>query len=180
MARVSPFTHPLMLGFDGLEQVLDRVGRLSNDGYPPFNIERTADDAGGVYRLRIVLAVAGFSEDDLSITVEGRELVIRGKQTDDDARTYLHRGIAARQFVRVFVLAEGLDVEAARLSNGLLSIDLVKPEKPHAVRRIDIGAQPKHTAQIAADQDTPTQQSGPMHHKDAVESKRHPDKEYAS
>jgi HSP20 family molecular chaperone IbpA len=149
MARVTPFTHPLLLGFDGLEQLLDRVGRLSNDGYPPFNIEQTslgADagpgaHAGGAQRFRITLAVAGFTENDLSVTVEGNELVIRGKQQDDGDRAFLHRGIAARQFVRVFVLADGLEVEGADLENGLLSIDLVKPEPAHHVRRIEIGSQ---------------------------------------
>jgi len=138
MARVTPFTHPLLLGFDGLEQLLDRVGRLSNDGYPPFNIEQTSSD--DIHRFRITLAVAGFTEDDLSVTVEGNELVIRGKQQDDSDRAFLHRGIAARQFVRVFVLADGLNVEAADLENGLLSIDLVKPEPAHAVRQIRIGS----------------------------------------
>lgn len=147
MARVTPFTHPLLLGFDGLEQLLDRVGRLSNDGYPPFNIEQTPPagdqptaDSAGLHRFRITLAVAGFTQDDLSVTVEGNELIIRGKQVDDGERAFLHRGIAARQFVRVFVLADGLDVEGADLENGLLSIDLVKPEPTHEVRHIKIGA----------------------------------------
>ncbi len=147
MARVTPFTHPLLLGFDGLEQLLDRVGRLSNDGYPPFNIEQTSpeqgeadSEVGGVHRFRITLAVAGFTRDELSVTVEGNELIIKGKQADDDDRAFLHRGIAARQFVRVFVLADGLDVETADLENGLLSIDLVKPEPSQTARRIEIGA----------------------------------------
>ncbi|MGD1935706.1 MAG: Hsp20 family protein [Candidatus Phaeomarinobacter sp.] len=143
MARVTPFTHPLLLGFDGLEQLLDRVGRLSNDGYPPFNIEQTSPDEGedgGVHRFRITLAVAGFTRDELSVTVEGNELIIKGKQADDEDRAFLHRGIAARQFVRVFVLADGLDVETADLENGLLSIDLVKPEPSQTARRIEIGA----------------------------------------
>ena len=142
MARVTPFTHPLLLGFDGLEQLLDRVGRLSNDGYPPFNIEQTSpeEDESGVHRFRITLAVAGFTRDELSITVEGNELVIKGKQADDEDRAFLHRGIAARQFVKVFVLADGLDVETADLENGLLSIDLVKPEPSQTARRIEIGA----------------------------------------
>ena len=142
MARVTPFTHPLLLGFDGLEQLLDRVGRLSNDGYPPFNIEQTSPEEGesGVHRFRITLAVAGFTRDELSITVEGNELVIKGKQADDEDRAFLHRGIAARQFVKVFVLADGLDVETADLENGLLSIDLVKPEPSQTARRIEIGA----------------------------------------
>jgi HSP20 family molecular chaperone IbpA len=150
MARVTPFTHPLLLGFDGLEQLLDRVGRLSNDGYPPFNIEQTSpdQDAGGEHRFRITLAVAGFTQDDLSVTVEGNELIIRGKQQDEGDRAFLHRGIAARQFVRVFVLADGLDVEGADLENGLLSIDLVKPEPSHQVRQINIGAPASGNRQI--------------------------------
>lgn len=138
MTRVTPFTHPLLLGFDGLEQLLDRVGRLSNDSYPPFNIEQTS--SGDVHRFRITLAVAGFTRDELSVTLEGNELIIRGKQTEDEDKAYLHRGIAARQFVRVFVLADGLDVNTADLENGLLSIDLLKPEPSHAVRQIEIGS----------------------------------------
>lgn len=136
MARVTPFTHPLLLGFDGLEQLLDRVGRMSNDGYPPFNIEQI--DADHAHHLRITIAVAGFTRDDLSVTVEGNELVIRGKQAEDGERAYLHRGIAARQFVRVFVLADGMDVDGAALENGLLIIDLVRPEPDHVVRTIEI------------------------------------------
>lgn len=151
MTRVTPFTHPLLLGFDGLEQLLDRVGRLSNDGYPPFNIEQThsADSSGDgeFHRFRITLAVAGFTRDELAVSVEGNELVIRGKQSEDEDRAYLHRGIAARQFVRVFVLADGLDVVAADLENGLLSIDLVKPEPAQSVRRIEIGPSTGNTRQ---------------------------------
>ncbi len=142
MTRVTSFTHPLLLGFDGLEQLLDRVGRLSNEGYPPFNIEQTspAEGESGVHHFRITLAVAGFTRDELSVTVEGNELIIKGKQTEDEDRAFLHRGIAARQFVRVFVLADGLDVETADLENGLLSIDLVKPEPSQTARRIEIGS----------------------------------------
>lgn len=136
MTRATPFAHPLLLGFDGLERLLERVGRLSNEGYPPFNIEQL-EAASGTH-LRITLAVAGFTREDLTVTLDGNELVIRGKQKDDADRAYLHRGIAARQFVRVFVLADGMEVAGARLANGLLSIDLVRPEPQRVVQNIEI------------------------------------------
>ena len=135
MSRPSLFGSPLFLGFDHLEQMLDRVGK-SADGYPPYNIEQLSAD-----RLRITLAVAGFAMDDLQITQEDNQLVIRGRQKDDsEGRIFLHRGIAARQFQRAFLLADGLEVQGADLSNGLLSIDLVRPEAQRIVRRIDIMA----------------------------------------
>lgn len=136
MTRATPFAHPLLLGFDGLERLLERVGRLSNEGYPPFNIEQL--EAASGTRLRITLAVAGFTREDLTVTLDGNELVIRGKQKDDADRAYLHRGIAARQFVRVFVLADGMEVAGAQLANGLLSIDLVRPEPQRVVQNIEI------------------------------------------
>jgi len=136
MSRSSVFGSPLFLGFDHLEQMLDRVQK-SADGYPPYNIEQT-----GEARLRITLAVAGFSMDDLAITQEDNQLVIRGRQRDDaDGRIFIHRGIAARQFQRAFVLAEGIDVEGAFLDNGLLHIDLQRPIPDVKVRSIPIGRQ---------------------------------------
>src|SRR5580658_3326269 len=123
MSRVSSLSSPFLLGFDEIERVLDRVAKAA-DGYPPYNIERIARDAAGPERLRITLAVAGFTRDQLDVTLEESQLVIRGRQQDDKSRQYLHRGIAARQFQRSFVLAEGMEVLNADLKNGLLSIDL--------------------------------------------------------
>ncbi len=133
MSRLSLFNSPLLLGFDHFERALDRVSKGSSDGYPPYNIEQLGENA-----LRITLAVAGFTMGDLSITVEDNQLVIRGKQTDDAQRVYLHRGIAARQFQRSFVLAEGIEVSGAWLDNGLLHIDLVRPEIQTRVRTVEI------------------------------------------
>jgi HSP20 family molecular chaperone IbpA len=133
MSRLSLFNSPLLLGFDHFERALDRVSKISADGYPPYNVEQTGDNA-----LRITLAVAGFLMDDLAITVEDNQLVVRGKQADDTNRVYLHRGIAARQFQRSFVLAEGIEVSGASLDNGLLHIDLVRPEIESRVRSVEI------------------------------------------
>jgi len=140
MSRVTAFSSPLLLGFDDIERVLDRVSKVANDGYPPYNIERVprADAHGEI--LRITLAVAGFSRDDLEITVEESQLVIRGRQVEEKDRNYLHRGIAARQFQRSFVLAEGIEILGADLRDGLLAIDLVRPEPERIVRKIDINA----------------------------------------
>jgi HSP20 family molecular chaperone IbpA len=135
MSRLSLFNSPLLLGFDHFERALDRVSKVSSDGYPPYNVEQIGADA-----LRITLAVAGFSTGDLSITIEDNQLVVRGKQSDDTQRVYLHRGIAARQFQRSFVLAEGIDVRSARLDNGLLHIDLVRPEVESRVRTVAISS----------------------------------------
>jgi HSP20 family molecular chaperone IbpA len=121
MSRVSLFNSPLLLGFDQFERALDRVSKAAADGYPPYNVEQTGENA-----LRITLAVAGFAAADLSVQVEDRQLVVRGKHGDERDRVYLHRGIAARQFQRSFVLAEGIEVSAAALDNGLLHIDLVR------------------------------------------------------
>lgn len=131
--RLSLFNSPLMLGFDQVERTLDRVSKSSAEGYPPYNIEQTAED-----RLRITLAVAGFSMDDLAVQIEDNQLVIRGRQTDDKARIYLHRGIAARQFQRSFVLAEGIEVIGAFLDNGLLHVDLHRPVPEPKIRTIPI------------------------------------------
>lgn len=133
MSRLSLFNSPLLLGFDHFERALDRVSKISSDGYPPYNIEQLGEHA-----LRITLAVAGFTMADLSITIEDNQLVVRGKQTDDAQRVYLHRGIAARQFQRSFVLAEGIEVGGAWLDNGLLNIDLARPEIESRVRTVEI------------------------------------------
>jgi HSP20 family molecular chaperone IbpA len=133
MARISLFNSPLLLGFDHFERALDRVSKVSSDGYPPYNIEQLGENS-----LRITLAVAGFAMSDLKLTVEDNQLVVRGKQTDDDNRVYLHRGIAARQFQRSFVLAEGIEVRGAWLDNGLLHIDLTRPQPETRVRTIEI------------------------------------------
>jgi HSP20 family molecular chaperone IbpA len=143
MSRQSPFGHPFLLGFDEIEQALDRVAKGAGDGYPPYNIERLARTEDEPERLRITLAVAGFTRDQLEITLEESQLVIRGRQSDDKTRQYLHRGIAARQFQRAFLLADGMEVLGADLTNGLLSIDLARPEPERVVRRIDIATKPK-------------------------------------
>ncbi|NVN11682.1 MULTISPECIES: Hsp20 family protein [Nguyenibacter] len=128
------FASPMFLGFDHLEQMLERASKGTSDGYPPYNIEQVSPTA-----LRITLAVAGFVMDDLQITQEDNQLVIRGRQTDDSqGRVFLHRGIAARQFQKAFVLAEGIEVGSAWLDNGLLHIDLLRPKPEVRVRRIEI------------------------------------------
>ena len=133
MSRSPVFGSPLFLGFDHLEQMLDRVQKNA-EGYPPYNIEQLAAD-----RLRITLAVAGFAMDDLQITQEDNQLVIRGRQKDDsDGRVFLHRGIAARQFQRAFVIAEGIEIEGAWLDNGLLHVELRRPQPEVRVRNIQI------------------------------------------
>ena len=139
MSRITPFTSPLLLGFDTMEKTLERIAK-GNDGYPPYNIERIRGDEAvdAPERLRITLAVAGFSEEDLEVTTEENQLVIRGRQVDNGDREYLHRGIAARQFQRTFVLADGMKVLGAELRNGLLSVDLVRPEPVRMVKKINI------------------------------------------
>lgn len=138
MTRQSPFGHPFLLGFDEIEQALDRVSKAASDGYPPYNIERVPRSEREPERLRITLALAGFTRDQLEITLEENQLVIRGRQAEDKGRQFLHRGIAARQFQRAFLLADGMEVLGADLSNGLLSIDLARPEPERVVRKIDI------------------------------------------
>ncbi|MEC9453663.1 MAG: Hsp20 family protein, partial [Pseudomonadota bacterium] len=133
MTRLSPFNSPLLLGFEHLEQILERVSKTSNDGYPPYNILQVEND-----RLRISLAVAGFTEEELSVTVEQNQLHIHGRQQDDPDAVYLHRGIAARRFHRTFLLAETIEVDTAALDNGLLNIDLVQPEPAQTVRTVEI------------------------------------------
>lgn len=142
MARMSMFNSPLLLGFDHFERALDRVQKAQSDGYPPYNIEQTSDSG-----LRITLAVAGFTMDDLDVHLESNQLVVRGRQAEDDGKVYLHRGIAARQFQRTFVLAEGIEVDSAELDNGLLHIDLQRPVPEATVKSIPIkGARRKADA----------------------------------
>jgi HSP20 family molecular chaperone IbpA len=143
MSRQSPFGHPFLLGFDEIEQALDRVAKAAGDGYPPYNIERLARTEREPERLRITLAVAGFTRDQLEVTLEESQLVVRGRQNEDKSRHFLHRGIAARQFQRTFLLADGMEVLGADLSNGLLSIDLARPEPERIIRKIDILARDK-------------------------------------
>jgi HSP20 family molecular chaperone IbpA len=142
MSRMSLLSSPLLLGFEEMERLIDRVGK--GDGYPPYNIERISANGPGSEGargdlLRITLAVAGFRRDQLEITLEDNQLIIRGRQEDDKAREFLHRGIAARQFSRAFVLADGIEVKSADLSDGLLRIDLVRREPDRLVRRVEIG-----------------------------------------
>ena len=137
MSRVPSLSSPFLLGFDEIERVLDRVVKGA-DGYPPYNIERLARDQSQPERLRITLAVAGFTRDQLDVTTEENQLVIRGRQQDEKTRQYIHRGIAARQFQRTFVLADGMEVQGADLRNGLLSIDLARPEPARVVKTIAI------------------------------------------
>lgn len=137
MSRMTPFSSPLLLGFDAMEKTLERLAK-SGDSYPPYNIERIRRPEGSGETLRITLAVAGFSDEDLEVTTEENQLVVRGRQSDETEREYLHRGIAARQFQRTFVLADGMRVIEAELKNGLLSIDLDRPEPERFVRKINI------------------------------------------
>jgi HSP20 family molecular chaperone IbpA len=142
MSRTSVFSSPLLLGFENIERMLDRVAKTAADGYPPYNIERLSDEKTGDI-LRITLAVAGFTIDELDISVEERQLTIRGKQEDDDdGRIFLHRGIAARQFQRSFVLADGIEVLGADLKDGLLAVDLVRPMPERVVKKISINHAP--------------------------------------
>jgi len=138
MSRPPLMNSPFLLGFDEIEKALERVTRTASDGYPPYNIERLLPEGGEPERLRITLAVAGFSRAQLAITLEEGQLVIRGRQQDDKERQYLHRGIAARQFQRSFLLAEGMQVLGADLADGLLSVDLVRPEPERIVKTIEI------------------------------------------
>ncbi len=133
MSRLSLFNSPLLLGFDHFERTLDRIAKSGAEGYPPYNVEQVGND-----RLRITLAVAGFGLEDLEVQIEDNQLTVKGRQTDDPARVYLYRGIAARQFQRSFVLAEGIEVVGAGLDNGLLSIDLQRPQVVSQVRNVPI------------------------------------------
>ena len=133
MTRLSLFNSPLLLGFEQFEQALDRISKTSSDGYPPYNVEQVDE-----HRLRITLAVAGFGADDLRVQIQDNQLVIGGKQRDETDKVFLHRGIAARQFQRSFVLADGIEVAGASLDNGLLHIDLARPVSEPNVRTVPI------------------------------------------
>ena len=135
MTRVSLLSSPFLLGFDRLEGMLERAARSADDGYPPYNIEQTSETGW-----RIVLAVAGFQPEHLSVTVEDNQLVVAGAQSDDKTRTFIHRGIATRQFQRRFVLADGIEVVHAGVENGLLTVDLTRPKSQPVVRKITIVA----------------------------------------
>jgi HSP20 family molecular chaperone IbpA len=133
--RLTLFNHPLLLGFEQFERTLERITKAAAEGYPPYNVEQRGESG-----IRITLAVAGFAREDLSVQVEDNQLVIRGKQSEESGRMFLHRGIAARQFQRSFVLAEGIEVTGASLDNGLLNIDLFRPLSETRVRKIEIAA----------------------------------------
>lgn len=139
MPRAPLFSSPLLLGFEGIEQLLERASKNA-EGYPPYNIERLATDEEEPARLRITLAVAGFADNEIEVTVEDNELSVSGRQEDDSDRDYLHRGIAARQFQRKFVLADGMEVAGAELKDGLLTIDLVRLEPERKIKRIPIAS----------------------------------------
>jgi len=141
LSRLSLFNSPLLLGFDHFERALDRVAKATADGYPPYNVEQVGENA-----LRITLAVAGFTMDSLSVQIEDNQLVIRGKQEEDKDRVYLHRGIAARQFQRSFVLADGIEVVGARLENGLLQVDLARRVAASRVTRVEIRGEAEESA----------------------------------
>ena len=148
MSRLPLLASPLLLGFDDIERLIDRAGKSSGEGYPPYNIERLGAPTGAAVAnggneslpltLRITLAVAGFTREQLDIVIEDHQLLVRGKQDDDKSRVYLHRGIAARQFTRSFVLADGIEVVSAQLNHGLLSIDLIRREPERRLQRIVI------------------------------------------
>jgi HSP20 family molecular chaperone IbpA len=142
MTRMTLLSSPMMLGFEQIERLVERAGKSSSDGYPPYNIERLSRGNEKLELLRITLAVAGFTREQLEITLEDSQLTVSGRQKDEGTHDYLYRGIAARQFQKTFVLAEGIEVQQADLDNGLLTIDLVRNEPERLARRIDIG-QPK-------------------------------------
>lgn len=143
MSRLSLLSNPMLLGFEEIERLVDRAGKGAGDGYPPYNIERVASASDGADVLRITLAVAGFKRSELDVTVEDKQLTVRGKQDDDKSKEYLYRGIAARQFTRTFVLADGIEVRGADLANGLLAIELHRREPERLIRKIDIGTAKK-------------------------------------
>ena len=166
MSRLSLFNSPFLLGFDQFERTLDRIAKTSSDGFPPYNIEQSAEN-----RIRIALAVAGFSMDDLTVQVENNQLLVRGKQTEDEDKVYLHRGIAGRQFQRMFVLADGIEVVGAELDNGLLHIDLERPLVESKVQTVAIkGAGDKATKAETIDVEADTQGSSRAKAKSAAKS----------
>ena len=137
MPRAPLLSSPLLLGFEDIERLLERVSKTA-DGYPPYNIERLPANGDEPARMRITLAVAGFGDNEIEVTVEDNELTVSGRQQDDADRDSLHRGIAARQFQRKFVLADGMEVTGAALRNGLLSVDLVRQEPERTIKTIPI------------------------------------------
>ena len=138
MVRVTALSSPFLLGFDDIELALDKVSNTATDGYPPYNIERIAASGAEPEKLRITLAVAGFSREQIEVTVEESQLIIRGRQQEDKTREFLHHGIAARQFQRGFLLAEGMQVLSADLAQGLLSLDLIRPQPERIVKKIQV------------------------------------------
>ncbi|MCB1386971.1 MAG: Hsp20 family protein [Nitratireductor sp.] len=148
MTRLTQLASPLLLGFEEIERMVEKIARSNADGYPPYNIERL--DKDGATRLRITLAVAGFASDELDVSVENNQLVISGRQENDPSREYLHRGIAARQFQKTFVLANGIEIAGAELENGLLAIELIGPKPQQTARRIQINAADKSPASPAS------------------------------
>ncbi len=148
MTRLSLLNNPLLLGFEEFERTLERAAKASADGYPPYNIERVGQD-----RLRITLAVAGFSEDELEVLMEDNQLTIRGRRIDEPDRNFVHRGIAARQFQRSFVLADGIEVVGATLDKGLLHVDIVQPQPARNARQIKINAPGEDTGATTIDVD---------------------------
>ena len=145
MSKSAYFNSPFLLGFEHLDRLLERTAKAAGDGYPPYNIEQSSDD-----RLRITLAVAGFGREELNVTVEDRQLVIKGRQNEQADRTFLHRGIAARQFQRSFVLAEGIEVTGAELRNGLLTVELTRPRAEPVVKTVEIRTSDNNPAIVAA------------------------------
>ena len=143
--RLTLFDSPLFLGFDHLEETFHRLRKSAGDGYPPYNIEQTGENS-----LRITLAVAGFTMRDLDVEIDQTQLVIRGQQQDDQERIYLHRGIAARQFQKAFVLADGIEVKTASLDNGLLHVDLIRVAPEKSVKKIKIEGAGEDTAKSQA------------------------------
>jgi HSP20 family molecular chaperone IbpA len=144
MTRTAYFNSPFLLGFEHLDRLLERTAKAAGDGYPPYNIEQSGDEA-----LRITLAVAGFSPEELNVTIEDRQLVIKGRQNEQADRTFLHRGIAARQFQRSFVLAEGIEVTGAELRNGLLTVELTRPRAEPVVKTVEIRTGDNNPADVA-------------------------------
>jgi HSP20 family molecular chaperone IbpA len=156
MSRLSVFNSPLLLGFDHFERVLDRVNKSSAEGYPPYNIEQIGENG-----LRITLAVAGFASEDLSVAVEDNQLVVRGQNREEEnQRIFLHRGIAARQFQRAFVLAEGIEVQGASMDNGLLHVDLMRPPPEVRTRSIKIETSASRSAKQKTIDHNPASQRG--------------------
>ncbi|MCW5696176.1 MAG: Hsp20 family protein [Bauldia sp.] len=147
MSGPGLFSSSILLGFEEVERALEQVTRKGGDGYPPYNVERLAPADGRGETLRIVLAVAGFSPDDLTVTADGNQLIVQGRQSEEKPRDYLHRGIAARRFRRSFLLAAGVEVGGATLKDGLLAIDLQRPFKERGVQRVAINGASRGTAE---------------------------------